>query len=413
MKVLVIGSGAREHAIAWKLSRDKKVEEIFAIPGNAGISEIAKCIDIMVDDIESIVKFAKETKIDWTVVGPEYPLTLGIVDAFEREGLKIWGPRKEPAKLESSKAFAKEIMRSAKIPTAEFKVFDDFNSAVEFVKNVNFPVVIKADGLCAGKGVKIVESFESAVEVLRDFMIKKVFGKSGEKVVIEEFLKGVEFSLITIVKNNEFYYLPPAQDYKRIGEGNTGENTGGMGSFAPVPWINEEIIEKCTNRIFKPLMEELYKRNIYYTGFLYGGFILVNNDPYVLEFNVRLGDPEAQVILPLLDYDLSSLLENKDFPWNKQKKALCVVLASKGYPGHYETGKEITFKNINTEDIYIFHAGTVRKDGKLLTAGGRVLSVVGVGNDFQSIRSKVYKTIEEGIFFDNMYYRRDIGKEVI
>lgn len=412
MRVLVIGNGAREHAMVWKLSQDKNVGEIFAIPGNAGIAQIAKCIEEKMDNIQGMIDIAKEYKIDWTIVGPELPLSLGIVDVFEKEGLKIWGPNKDGAKLEYSKAFAKEIMKSSKIPTAEFKIFDSFSSAVEFVRKVSYPIVIKADGLCGGKGVKIAESYESAVQILHEYMINKIFGPSGEKVVIEEYLEGREFSFIAIIKNGNFYFLPSAQDYKRIGEGNTGENTGGMGSFSPVPWINGEILKKCEKNIFRPLLEELTKRNINYQGFLYGGLILVRNEPYVLEFNVRLGDPEAQVILPLLSFNFTDILYKSDFPWLLDKKALCVVLASKGYPGDYEIGKEIIFKNINFEKLYIFHAGTVKRDGKILTSGGRVLSVTSWGENFQEVRERVYNAIDE-IYFENKYYRKDIGIELI
>ncbi|MCX7845115.1 MAG: phosphoribosylamine--glycine ligase [Dictyoglomaceae bacterium] len=412
MRVLVIGNGGREHTIVWKLHQDKNVREIYAIPGNAGISQLAKCIDEKIDNIQEIVNISKEYKFDWTIVGPELPLSLGIVDAFEKEGLIIWGPNKEASKLEYSKAFAKEVMKNAKIPTAEFKIFDSFSSAGEFVKDLSYPIVIKADGLCGGKGVKIVESYESALQILHEFMVEKIFGASGERVVIEEYLEGKEFSLIAIVKNGDFYFLPPAQDYKRIGDGNTGENTGGMGSFSPVPWINEEILKKCDKNIFKPLLEELDRRNISYQGFLYAGLILVKNEPYVLEFNVRLGDPEAQVILPLLDFNLSDILFKNNFPWFSQRKALCVVLASRGYPGKYEMGKEVIFKKINFDDLYIFHAGTIKKDEKILTAGGRVLSVTSWGDSFKEIRERVYTAIDN-IYFENKYYRRDIGLELI
>ncbi len=412
MRVLVIGNGAREHAIVWKLIQDENVSEIFAIPGNAGIAQIAKCIEEKMDNIQGIIDIAKEYKIDWTIVGPELPLSLGIVDIFEKEGLKIWGPNKDGARLEYSKAFAKEIMKSSKIPTAEFKIFDSFSSAVEFVKKVSYPIVIKADGLCGGKGVKIAESYESAVQILHEYMINKIFGPSGEKVVIEEYLEGREFSLIVIIKDGNFYFLPSAQDYKRVGEGNTGENTGGMGSFSPVPWINEEILKKCEKNIFWPLLDELIKKNINYRGFLYGGLILVRNEPYVLEFNVRLGDPEAQVILPLLNFNFTDILYKSNFPWLSDKKALCVVLASKGYPGNYEVGKEIIFKNINFEKLYIFHAGTVKRNGKILTSGGRVLSVTSWGENFQEVRERVYNAIDE-IYFENKYYRKDIGIELI
>ncbi|ACI18438.1 phosphoribosylamine--glycine ligase [Dictyoglomus thermophilum] len=410
MKVLVVGSGGREHAICWKLSQDKNIEKIYAIPGNPGISDIAECIPFRVDDIESIVRFAKENKIDWTIIGPELPLALGIADKFKENGLEIWGPIKDLAKFESSKAFAKEVMKRAGIPTADFRIFDDFNDVREFLKKERYPLVIKADGLAAGKGVFIVNSEGEGLDIANKLLNEGILGEAGKKVVIEKFLEGKEFSLIAAIKGEKIYYLPPAQDYKRVGEGNTGPNTGGMGSYAPVPWIDEKLINVCDKKIFKPLMEEIYKMGFKYEGFLYGGLILVNGEPYVLEFNVRLGDPEAQVILPLLDF---SLLSFREEVWRNQKvkdkKAVCVVIASKGYPDKYEVGKEISIRE--SKEVIIFHAGTKVMDGKLVTAGGRVLNVVALGESFKEAREKVYRNINN-ISFENMYYRRDIAIEV-
>uniref|UniRef100_A0A7C3RM52 Phosphoribosylamine--glycine ligase n=1 Tax=Dictyoglomus thermophilum TaxID=14 RepID=A0A7C3RM52_DICTH len=414
MKVMVIGSGGREHAICWKLSQDKRVEKIYALPGNAGISSFAECVPIKSENINEIVSFAKENRIDWTIVGPEMPLSMGIVDRFLEEGLSIWGPIKNLAMLEASKAFAKKIMEKAKIPTADFKIFDDFESAKSFVEKEHYPLVIKADGLAAGKGVFIVNSQNEAVEVLGKLLKEGILGEAGRRVVIEKFLEGKEFSLIVAIKDGEIYVLPPAQDYKRVGEGNTGPNTGGMGSFAPVPWIDSSLIEKSLKLIFKPLLSELEKNNLKYEGFLYGGLILVNNEPYVLEFNVRLGDPEAQVILPIIGFSLLDLKDGKNIKtYNEyeysEKKAVCVVLASKGYPERYEVGKEISVKE--TKETIIFHAGTSFRNGKLVTSGGRVLNVVGLGKSFKEAREKVYKNIQN-IFFENMYYRKDIALEV-
>ncbi len=410
MKVLVVGSGGREHAICWKLSQDSNVDKIYAIPGNAGISSIAECIPFKVEDIDSIVKFAKENKIDWTIVGPELPLAIGISDKFKENGLEIWGPVKDLAKLEASKAFAKEIMKKAKIPTANFRIFDNFGDIKEFLKKEKYPLVIKADGLAAGKGVFIVSNVEEGLEIANKLLNEEILGEAGKKVVVEEFLEGREFSLIAAIKGEEVYYLPPAQDYKRIGEGNTGPNTGGMGSYAPVPWIDERLIRVCDEKIFKPLMYEIHEMGLQYEGFLYGGLILVDGEPYVLEFNVRLGDPEAQVILPLLDF---SLLSFKEGTWKdkkvKDKKAVCVVLASKGYPGYYEMGKEIKIRE--NREVIIFHAGTKWVDGRLVTAGGRVLNVVALGESFKEARDKVYRSINN-ISFEDMYYRRDIALEV-
>jgi len=414
MKVMVIGSGGREHAICWKLAQDRRIEKIYALPGNAGISSLAECVPIKSENIDEIVNFAKEKKVDWTIVGPEMPLSMGIVDRFLEEGLSIWGPTKDLAMLEASKAFAKKIMEKAKIPTADFKIFDDFEFAKSFVEKEHYPLVIKADGLAAGKGVFIVNSQNEAVEVLGKLLKEGILGEAGKRVVIEKFLEGKEFSLIVAIKDGEIYVLPPAQDYKRVGEGNTGPNTGGMGSYAPVPWINSDLIKKCLKLIFKPLLSELEKNNLKYEGFLYGGLILVNNEPYVLEFNVRLGDPEAQVILPIIGFSLLDLKEGKnikvyDEKEYSEKKAVCVVLASKGYPEKYEVGKEINIKE--TKETIIFHAGTSFRDGKLVTSGGRVLNVVGLGKSFKEAREKVYKDIQN-IFFENMYYRKDIALEV-
>lgn len=410
MKVLVVGSGGREHAICWKLSQDSNVDKIYAIPGNAGISSIANCLPFKVEDIDSIVKFAKENRIDWTIVGPELPLAIGISDKFKENGLEIWGPVRNLAKLEASKAFAKEIMRKAGIPTADFRIFDNFGDIKEFLKKEKYPLVIKADGLAAGKGVFIVNNIEEGLEIANKLLNEGILGEAGKKVVVEEFLEGREFSLIAAIKGEEIYYLPPAQDYKRIGEGNTGPNTGGMGSYAPVPWIDERLIKVCDEKIFKPLMDEIHKMGLQYEGFLYGGLILVDGEPYVLEFNVRLGDPEAQVILPLLDF---SLLSFKEGTWKdkkvKDKKVVCVVIASKGYPGDYEVGREIKIRE--SEEVIIFHAGTKWIDGRLVTAGGRVLNVVALGESFKEARDKVYRNINN-ISFENMYYRRDIALEV-
>jgi len=414
MKVMVIGSGGREHAICWKLAQDRRIEKIYALPGNAGISSLAECVPIKSENIDEIVNFAKEKKVDWTIVGPEMPLSMGIVDRFLEEGLSIWGPTKNLAMLEASKAFAKKIMEKAKIPTADFKIFDDFEFAKSFVEKEHYPLVIKADGLAAGKGVFIVNSQNEAVEVLGKLLKEGILGEAGKRVVIEKFLEGKEFSLIVAIKDGEIYVLPPAQDYKRVGEGNTGPNTGGMGSYAPVPWINSDLIKKCLKLIFKPLLSELEKNNLKYEGFLYGGLILVNNEPYVLEFNVRLGDPEAQVILPIIGFSLLDLKDGKnikvyDEKEYSEKKAVCVVLASKGYPEKYEVGKEINIKE--TKETIIFHAGTSFRDGKLVTSGGRVLNVVGLGKSFKEAREKVYKDIQN-VFFENMYYRKDIALEV-
>jgi phosphoribosylamine--glycine ligase len=420
MKVLVIGSGGREHAIAWKLSQSSKVEKVYGVPGNPGISRIGECVDIPVSDIEKIADFAERENIDLTVVGPEAPLVAGIVDEFERRGLKIFGPSKEAAKLEGSKAFAKEIMRDLNVPTADFEVFDDPEKAKEYIRKKGAPIVVKADGLAAGKGVVVAKTVEEAISAIDKIMVDKVFGEAGNKVVVEDCLVGEEASYLVISDGERFVPLATSQDHKAVFDGNEGPNTGGMGTYSPAPVLSPDMEKEVQEKVIKPILKGMKERGYPFKGILYAGLMITEDGPKVLEFNVRFGDPEAQVILRRLKNDfvdvVNSAIEGNlvdSLEWIDET-AICVVLASKGYPGKYEKGKEI--KGIEEaeklESIVVFHAGTKLSDGKLLTNGGRVLNVTALGKDIVEARERVYKAIEK-IHFDGMHYRKDIGLKAL
>lgn len=425
MKVLVIGGGGREHALVWKIAQSREVKKIYCAPGNAGISEIAEIVPIKVEDLHSLLNFAIEKKIDLTVVGPELPLALGIVDLFESHGLKIFGPRKSSAEIESSKVFAKNFMRKYNIPTANYKFFssNEIEKAKDFIKSLTPPIVIKADGLSAGKGVTICENTKEAIRTVDLYLKEKIFGPAGEKIVVEEFLKGEEASVFAITDGDNFITLAPAQDYKRAFDNDEGKNTGGMGSYAPTPFIDDTMLDKIKKEIIEPTIQGLKSEGRKYKGCLYCGLMLTESGPKVLEFNCRFGDPETQVVLPLLEGDIIEMFyktidgEIKDFKYNiKKATAVCVVLASYGYPDSYEIGKEIfgldEVKKIN--DVILFHAGTKKLNGKILTSGGRVIGVTAIGeeNNFENTIKKVYSAIEK-IKFDGMHYRTDIGKKAI
>ena len=422
MKILVTGNGGREHTIVWKLKQSPKVSKIYCTIGNAGINKIAEAIDIKADDVDSLVKFAKEKGIDFTVVGPEVPLSLGIVDRFEAEGLKIFGPSQYAAQLETSKVFAKEFMEKHNIPTARYEKFSlgDKKIASGFLAASNYPVVIKADGLAAGKGVVICEDGESALETVTDFFDNKVFGSAGENIVIEEFLRGQEASVFAVCDGKDYVVLPPAQDHKKILDGEKGKNTGGMGSFAPAKKIvSEETLVKVKAKIIEPVLENMKKEGHEFKGCLYCGLMIDDaGDPSVVEFNVRFGDPEAQVVLPLIESDFLDMLitsadgKIKDYELKTGKDYYCcIVLASGGYPDKYEKGKEITGLENITDDCIVFHAGTKLSDGKVLTSGGRVLNVAGKSS--KSLKEAIdtaYKNADI-INFENKYFRKDIGKK--
>jgi len=421
MKVLVIGSGGREHALVWKLLQSPRVDKVYCAPGNAGISEIAECIDIKPDDIEALLDFVKYNWIDLTVVGPEVPLTAGVVDAFIKEERTIFGPDKKGARLEGSKIFAKDFMRKYGIPTAEYKTFTSYLRAEEYVRLKGTPIVIKADGLAAGKGVIVAETFDEAREALKMIMRDRAFGDAGKKVLIEKCLKGEEASFMILTDSRTVVPLATSQDHKRIFDGDKGPNTGGMGAYSPAPLVTKALEKNIMKKIVDPMMKGLKKERINYRGVIYVGVMVCDGKPYVLEYNVRFGDPEAQPILSRLDSDFFDLLRATaegrlreiKVSW-KDEAAVCVVLSSKGYPGPYEKGKTIkgldSFKH--DKKVVVFHAGTGIKAGKVVTAGGRVLGVTALGSDIEAAKDNAYKAVEK-ISFSGMHYRKDIADKAI
>jgi phosphoribosylamine--glycine ligase len=417
MKILVVGKGGREHAIAWKVKQSPLVKEVYIAPGNAGTEEVGVNVPISATDIEGLVNFAKEKAIDLTIVGPEDPLAKGIVDAFEREGLKIFGPSKEAARLEASKVFAKNFMAKYGVPTARYGSFDNPEKAKAFVKTLGEKVVVKADGLAAGKGAFVCQSQEEALKVIDDLMVKGVLGEAGKKVVVEEFLEGEEASYMVMVDGTDYIPLPTSQDHKRLLEGDKGPNTGGMGAYSPTPVIDPEMEKRIQREVIERTLQGLAQEGIHYRGFLYAGLMLTKEGPKVLEFNVRLGDPEAQPILTRVESDfvahIMDILEGNIKGVNLKvspKWSLGVVIASEGYPQKPKTGKVIhgleEVKKL--PDVVVFHAGTKREGDKILTAGGRVLTVVGMGNTLKEAKEKAYEGVSK-IHFEGMYYRRDIG----
>jgi phosphoribosylamine--glycine ligase len=413
MKVLVIGGGGRENTLGWKLSKSSKVSQLYFAPGNGGTSILGE--NIHFSGLDDILDFAKREQIDFTVVGPEQPLVDGIVDLFEAEGLNIFGPTKEAARLEGSKAFSKEVIASANIPTASFEIFDDFNTAKRYVEKGGELSVVKASGLAAGKGVIVCNSKSEALEALESLMEKKKFGEAGDTVVIEELLVGEEVSVLALISGDRVLSFLPSQDHKRAYDYDEGPNTGGMGAYAPTPFLKESDIPEITEKVFGPTIKELQKRGIEYRGVLYGGIIMTKDGPKVLEFNVRFGDPETQVILPLLEDDLLEVLMKAN-DYNLPDKlncsrnsALAVVMASKGYPKNYEKGFEI---NIPDLDCTVFHAGTRAEERNFYTSGGRVLACVGISDDLVSAKEKTYRCVEK-IECSNLFYRKDIGDKGI
>jgi len=421
MRVLIIGSGGREHALVWKIAQSPDVEKVYCIPGNPGIAKIAECRNVAVEDFKAVAEFARKENIDLTVVGPEMPLVLGIVDYFNKEGLKIFGPAKRSAKLEGSKVFAKEFMKKYNVPTAQFEIFDDSEKAIRYIKERGAPIVVKADGLAAGKGVIVAKTVQEAGEAVRKILDERIFKEAGNKIVVEDCLKGEEASILAFVDGETFIPLVSSQDHKQVYDGDEGPNTGGMGAYAPVPLIDKEIQERINEEIFTRMTGGFKAERISYNGILYAGLMINNGCPTVLEFNVRFGDPETQAILPLIDTDFTQVLlacaNNKlseiTLKW-KEGCAVCVVLASGGYPEAYEKGKEIKgLKEAEAlNDVTVFHAGTAIKDGKIITSGGRVLGITAVGSDIRNAQDKIYGAIKS-IHFDGMHYRKDIGAKAL
>jgi len=418
MKILLIGSGGREHALAWKLSQSNSVEKIYCCPGNGGTVIEQKCENIQLKNLAEMIAFCKEKAVDLTVVGPEDYLSQGIVNEFEKEGLKIFGPTKEATQVESSKSFAKRLMANKRIPTAAFDVFRDPDEAIDFINEYPYKsLVVKADGLAAGKGVIVCGSKKEAVKAVKDIMEKKIFGNAGDKIVIEEELTGEEVSVLAFTDGKDIKLMLPSQDHKRIFDNDKGQNTGGMGAYTPAPIVTEKMKEKLIQRIFKPAIEGLNEEGIKYKGILYAGLMIREGEPTLLEFNVRFGDPETQAILPLLESDLVEVmnavinekLNEIELRWSSNS-ACCVVLSSKGYPESYEKGKKIFgLDSVHTvPGVQVFHAGTKIEEKEFLTNGGRVLGVTGVGSDLKEAREKAYQAIKL-IDFDGMHYRTDIG----
>lgn len=420
MKVLVIGSGGREHTLVWKLKQSDLVKKIYCAPGNAGIAQDAECVDIDASDVRGLFRFASKKKIDLTVVGPEAPLVAGIVDEFELNGMNIFGPSRRAAELEGSKAFTKYILDKYKIPTAEFSVFSDYEDAKNFIKKSPMPIVVKADGLAAGKGVIICQTREEALEALRLIMHTKAFGDAGQKVVIEECLVGSEVSVLALSDGENLVYMVPSQDHKRIFDGDQGPNTGGMGAYAPTPHISAELFERIKKEIMEPTISGMALEDRPYKGVLYAGLMITKDGPKVLEYNCRFGDPETQVVLPLAKSDLAeAMLAVQDgrlanLQWkNQDAAAVCVVIASGGYPGKYEKGKRIIgLEGPFEEGITIFHAGTKQADGQVVTNGGRVLGVTAIDENIEKAIRKVYRGVGK-ITFDGAYYRKDIAAKAL
>ncbi len=427
MKILVIGSGGREHALVYKIAQSPEVDKIFCTPGNAGIAQLAKCVDIKADDISGLINFVKTEMIDFTIVGPEQPLALGIVDQFKLFDLKIFGPNKQAARFESSKVFAKEFMVKYDIPTAAFEVFEDFFEARNYAARKTMPLVIKADGLAQGKGVVVVQSIDEADRALEEIMQKKIFGDAGNKVIIEECLVGEEASILVFTDRVRILPLASSQDHKRVFDCDLGPNTGGMGAYSPAPIVTNKLYNEFLETIIYPLIDGMYLERIDYRGVLYVGIMVTKQGLKVLEFNVRFGDPEAQAILRRLDSDLlevliataegqlSKYLNRTQLSWSKDY-SVCVVCSSGGYPGHYEKGKEISgFEEAaSIPGIEVFHSGTkkVIEDGKscVVTDGGRVLGITGTGSNLTDAIDKTYKAVEK-IHFEGMHYRKDIGEK--
>jgi len=422
LKVLVVGGGGREHALCWKIAQSPLLKKLYCAPGNGGIGEIAENVPINAEDLGGLLNFAKSKGIDLTVVGPEAPLVKGLVDLFEKEGLKVFGPNKLAAEIEGSKAFAKTFMKKYGIRTAPFEVFDDPQKAKRYVLESGRPLVVKASGLAAGKGTFVCESVEEALNAIEEIMVKKAFGEAGSKVVIEEKLEGFEVSYMVVSDGENAIPLSPSQDHKRLLDGDMGPNTGGMGAYSPVPFLTSELEERILKEIMIPTIRGLKEEGRPYRGLLYGGLMIdKEKNPWVLEFNCRFGDPETQPLMVRMEGDLLEImlccLEGKlnqvRLQWSDQP-AVCVVMAQKGYPGSYEKGKEIKGleEAVRMKEVWVFHAGTIKRNGKFYTSGGRVLGVTARGKDFEEAIKRAYEAVEK-ISWEGVYYRKDIGKRAL
>ena len=421
MKVLVIGGGGREHAICWKLSKSPKVDELYCAPGNAGIAEVAKCVDIGVMDFEKMADFAKKEAFDLVVVGPDDPLAGGIVDVLEEKGLRVFGPRKNAAILEGSKAFSKDLMKKYGIPTAAYETFDTPEAALNYLETAPVPIVLKADGLALGKGVLICNTREEAKEGVKTLMLDKQFGHAGDRIVVEQFMTGREVSVLSFVDGKTIKIMTSAQDHKRAKDGDQGLNTGGMGTFSPSPFYTPEVDEFCKKHIYQATVDAMKAEGREFKGIIFFGLMLTADGPKVLEYNARFGDPETQVVLPRMKNDIVDVfeacvdgtVEQIDLQF-EDNAAVCVVLASDGYPEHYEKGKKITgLENFKDKDgYYVFHAGSkFDAEGNILTNGGRVLGVTATGKDLKEARANAYKATE-WVNFENKYMRHDIGHAI-
>ena len=422
MKVFIVGSGGREHAIAWKVAQSKKVDKIYCAPGNAGISEVAECVPIGAMEFDKLVAFAKEKEIDLTVIGMDDPLVGGIVDVFEKEGLRVFGPRKNAAILEGSKAFSKDLMKKYNIPTAAYETFTDPEKALEYLETAKMPIVLKADGLALGKGVLICQTLEEAKEGVKTLMMDKKFGSAGDEIVIEEFMTGREVSVLSFVDGNIVKIMSSAQEHKRAKDGDQGLNTGGMGNSSPSPFYTKEVDEFCKKYIYQPTVDAMKAEGRPFKGVIFFGLMLTPDGPKVLEYNARFGDPEAQVVLPRLENDIVDVfeacidgtLDQVDLKFDNDRATVCVILASDGYPVEYKKGFPIEglekFKG--KDDYYVFHSGTkFNENGQIVTNGGRVLGVTATGKDLKEARKKAYEATE-WISFENKYMRHDIGKAI-
>ena len=420
MRILIVGSGGREHAIAWKCAQSKRVDKIFCAPGNAGIGQIAECVPITAMEFDKLAAFAKEQKIDLTIIGMDDPLVGGIVDAFEAEGLRVFGPRKNAAILEGSKAFSKDLMKKYNIPTACYETFNSPEAALEYLKTAEYPTVLKADGLALGKGVLICNTREEAEAGVRTLMLDKQFGSAGDRIVIEEFMTGREVSVLSFVDGHTIKIMTSAQDHKRAKDGDKGLNTGGMGTFSPSPFYTAEVDEFCKKYIYQATVDAMKAEGREFKGIIFFGLMLTPKGPRVLEYNARFGDPETQVVLPRMKNDIIDVfeacidgtLDKIDLEF-EDNAAVCVVLASDGYPEKYEKGKLITGLEAfdNNPGYYCFHAGTKRTDEGFVTNGGRVLGITATGSDLKTARANAYKATE-WVSFQNKYMRHDIGKAI-